>query len=300
MKFDFGQVLERTAQITWKHKAFWLFYTIPVLLSFATLLVLVMPIFFLAQNENERMATILFLVSFAVFAAIIILTFLLTTFGNTSLALGVLRADRGEGSLTFMDLLRDGLKYFKQVLSVTLIIQSTFGLASMLFFLLMFIMIIVTIGMASICFQPIMILLGPLSFLVVAVLEGSIVAVIEENLSAMDAIKRAMRVVRNHVWTFILLTVIIFFGSSIISSFLVVPLMIPAFAIPAFIASGADVSGRAIVLIFILSSAIFLPLFALFSGILSTFMATALELTYLRLANPSENELPSLESATPK
>lgn len=137
--------------------------------------------------------------------------FLLSTFG-------ILRAERGEGSTAFMDLVRDGFQHFGRIFSAVLIIQLTIGAIFTVVFLCMTLLSLVTMGLASFCLQPIMLLLTPLSFLTIAVTDGAVIAVIDENLSAWEAVKRAIQVVREHVWKFIILTLIVYLGTTILSS----------------------------------------------------------------------------------
>ena len=142
-------------------------------------------------------------------------------------------------------------------------------------------------GIASICLQPIMILLTPLSFLVGAVLYGALVAVIDEGLGALDAVKRAVQVVRNHVWKFVIISLLAYFGAMIVSSIFTFPIMIPAMFGPILMESGMDITGRTFMLIFIPFLCIFGILMALGSGITGTFIAAAMEISYLQLSHPA-------------
>lgn len=148
---------------------------------------------------------------------------------------------------------------------------------------------IVTMGLASFCLQPIMLLLTPLSFLTIAVTDGAVVAVIDENLGAWEAVKRAIQVVREHVWKFIVLTLIVYLGTTtILSSIFIAPAMIPAMAGPIMLESGVDLDGNTVLLLFACFACIFLPFLTLFSGIAGAYIQTLLSLSYLRLSRPIE------------
>lgn len=287
MNFDYGNILTRSFQITWKHKSFWLFSMLPMIVGIFIFAALVAPVFLLDGSSDEMTALVL-----ALWVIVMILggiaSLLVGTAGSASLMLGILRAERGEGSTSFMDLLRDGFQYFGRTLAVVLILQFSIGAVFTVFFLCVFLLTMVTMGMASICLQPVMYLLTPVSFLVVALMDGALLAVIDEDLGAWDAVKRAFQVVREHVWKFVILTVIVYFGSTLLSSIIVFPIVIPAMAAP--ILMEADVSGQMIVLMIVPFFCLFFLLMTMFSGVVGTLMTSVLGLSYLRLARPAGEE----------
>ena len=285
MNFDIGNVLTSALQITWKHKSFWLFMMFPMLIASGMFIALAAPVFLF--NENDEMMGLVLAIWAAVLVLGMIVSFIVGAAGTTSLTLGILRVERGEGSTSFMDLVRDGFAYFGRALGVMLIVQLTIGLLFTFFFLCVAALSAVTMGMAAICFQPIMILITPLSFLVVAVMNGALVAVIEEDLGAWQAVKRALHVVRDHVWKFILIAVIVYFGVSLLSGLIVIPIMIPAMAAPIALEAGEGIF-KLTLLIFV---CIFFPAMSLFSGIVGVFTTSALGLSYLRLSRPAGNEI---------
>jgi hypothetical protein len=171
------------------------------------------------------------------------------------------------------------------------VIGLTVGLAFTIFFMLAFVLTLVTIGMASICLQPIMLLLSPLMFLVIGVTEAAQMAVIVENMSIMDAIKYAVQVVRAHIWKYIIITLIVYVGGSILTSIVIMPLMLPVFIIPFLIGFGQQISTQIVVLIAVLFFCIFFPVMMLVSSVLGVYMKTSLDITYLRLTSPAEEQI---------
>jgi hypothetical protein len=202
--------------------------------------------------------------------------------------LGVWRAERGEGGFSFASLLRDSLRYFGRILAVLLIINLSIGLVFTLFFLVVFVLTLVTIGMASIFLQPLVLLVAPLSLLVLGVLESAQAAVIVDDMNALDAVKRGLNLVWENIWKYVLITLIIYFGTSFIMSILMTPLMAPFFVIP-FFASSGKFDAQTMILIMTGFMCLFFPLMTLFQSIIMTFMKSALFLTYLRLANPAKD-----------
>jgi len=284
MNFDYGNILTRALKLTWKHKSFWLLLMIPVFISFMILAAIILPVIFLTDNE-ESITLIMVLwagiVIFGFFAS-----FIIGAVSMNAVTLGILRAERGEGSTALMDVVRDSFQYFKNAFGAVLIVQLSVGAVFTVFFLCMTALTLVTMGIASICLQPIMLLLTPLSFLVGAVLYGALVAVIDEGLGALDAVKRAVQVVRDHVWKFVVISLIAYFGSMIVSSIFTFPLMIPAMFGPALIESGVDITGNTFALIFIPFLCIFGVLMAFVSGVTGTFIAASMEISYLQLSRP--------------
>ncbi|NWF63488.1 MAG: hypothetical protein HXY38_04200 [Chloroflexi bacterium] len=287
MNFDYGNVLTRALQITWRHKSFWLFIMLPMLIASVMFIAFAAPVLFISETDELMGLVVAGWAAVAVLGAIA--SFIASTAGNTSLMLGILRVERGTGSTAFMDLVRDGFQYFGRTLAVILILQLSVGLALTIFFLIVFLLTVVTMGIASICMQPVMILLTPVSFLVVAIMDGALVAVIEENLGAWQAVNRAFQVVRHHVWKFVILTLIIYFGSTILSSIFIFPAIIPVMAAPIMIDTETI---EPIILLFVgLFACLFVPLMTIVSGIIGTFMTAALGISYLRLARPVGSEI---------
>lgn len=106
MNFDYGNVLTRAFQITWKHKSFWLFMMLPMLVTSAMLVAFAVPVF-LVDGSYEAIG-IVSLLWIGIFILGSIINLVVSTAGISSLTLGILRAERGEGSTAFMDLVRDG------------------------------------------------------------------------------------------------------------------------------------------------------------------------------------------------
>ena len=182
MNFDFGNVLVRAWQIPWKHKSILALLLLPMLLAFLFLPFFIIPIFSLNGNNGFVFTDIagnVLILAFSIFTGVAWLFFyVLAIIFRSSAILGVVRAERNEGTLLFLELLRDAVQYFWRILGVTLILGLTVGLAFSVFFMVVFVLTMVTMGIASICLQPIMIFLTPfgprgLDGLPGLVLEGS-------------------------------------------------------------------------------------------------------------------------------
>ncbi|MBN8656537.1 MAG: hypothetical protein J0M11_12420 [Anaerolineae bacterium] len=290
MNFDYGNILTRSFQITWKHKSFWLFMMFPTLIASVMFIAFAAPVFLLSENNDEMMG-----LAFAGWVGVLflgtIINLVVSTAGTTSLTLGILRVERGEGATSFLDLVRDGFQYFGRAFGAVMIIQLSIGAVFTVFFLCIAMLSLVTMGLASICLQPITLLLTPFSFLVVAVMDGALVAIIDEGLGAWDAVKRALGVVREHVWKFLIITLIVYLGVSVFSGFFVVPVMIPAMALPIMMESGMEIGAQEIIVAMLAFACLFFPLMSIFSGVTGALMTSVLNLSYLRLTQTPEAEI---------
>lgn len=287
MNFDYGNILTRTLQISWKHKVFWGILTLPLLVSFAMFPVMFLFLFFFEENQTSEVNALVTLGFFFFTFIIVIVSTILQVFALSAVTLGIVRVDKGEGSLKFIDLLQDSREYFWRQLGVFMIIQFSVGLIFAAFFAFVFAAMIVTMGLASLCLQPIIILLMPLIFLVIGVLEAAHTAVITENLSAWNAVKRGFEIVRDHIWKYIIITVIVYLGVTLVSSVLMFPMLIPIMSFPIFAESGSEML-LGVAALFI---CIFFPVMILVSVISQTLLKVSLDLTYLRLTYKGENQV---------
>ncbi|MBM3124826.1 MAG: hypothetical protein FJZ87_07080 [Chloroflexi bacterium] len=297
MNFDVGEVLSRAVRLTWRHKILWILILLPILPSFFFIPLFIAPLFLLGENSSPTAETVSLIVLLSLILVFILFSILFNTICMTSATLGVIRADREQGSLSFLSLLQGGAPYFARVLGTILIVGLGMGLVSFLFFLFVFAATLVTMGMAAICLQPVMILLTPLMFLIVGVMEGAQTAVISKDLGAWEAVKDALLVVRSHVWKYIILTLIIYFGSMILSSFITLPMMIPVFAIPFLMDPSAGLAAEMMVGVMVVFSLIFFPVMLAIQGLVGTFMKVTLDITYLRLAFQPASDSTALPEA---
>jgi hypothetical protein len=302
MNFDLGNVLTRALQITWKHKVLWLLHALPMLLSFAVFPLFMIPVFFLDERGGLNMPgawALTFTIGLSVLSLIVIIAaFMLNVFIMSATTLGVIRAEQGTGSLALRDLLTDCRQYFGRILGVMAIISLTIGLVFFVFFMLAFVLILVTMGMAAICLQPVLIIISPLSFLMIGMLEAALTAVVTEDMHAVEAVKRGWKIVKENIWKYIVLTIIIYFGSSILMGVLIFPIMLPFFSLSFFIASAASSSPehfdpRIMGAVSLGFMCLFVPVMAALQGVITTFMKSALDITYLRLT-ASQKDIPTL------
>ena len=303
MNFDFGDVLTRAWKITWKHKVLWAisilpFFTMLIFLPFWLILLFQKNVDFNAIStwmENPVYMTIAIFVYFVV----IVFSVFLQIASRSSLTLGIYRAEAVLQPVTFVDLLRNGFRYFWRILGISLVIGIGIMVLFIAFFAIMAALSVVTMGFAMICFQPLFILMIPLFLLVMALTEQSESAIIADEMNVMDALKRAYELIKSNFWKYVLITLIVYFGMNILISIVTFPLMIPMFFFMIrSMEAGPDFN--TIIRMQAVFGVVILPLMALVQGFSLTYMKSAMMLTYLQLTRPavSSRLLPGTVEAT--
>ena len=300
MKFDVGEVLTRAWKITWQHKLLWAisilpFFTMFLFLPFWLVIVFQENVDFDTMStwmQNPVYMSIAIIVYLIIFAASI---FLQIAF-RSSLTLGIYRAEAVIQPITFVDLLRNGFQYFWRMLGIAFLI----GVGTMAVFIAFFVVVgllsAVTMGLAALCIQPLFILMIPLFLLVMVLMEQSESAIVADEMKVMDALRRAYELIKSNIWKYVLISIIIYFGTNILISLVTFPLMIPMFFfIVHNLEAGLDFNNM--IRIQAVFGVVILPLMVLIQGFSLTYMKSAMMLTYLRLTRPPQSQpLPTVEA----
>jgi hypothetical protein len=287
---DFGEILSTTWKTTWKHKVLWWYWVIVYLLSL--LLVGVFYVFPVLALERTGMVDEPW---FAV--ALIILYFVLMLIGVflgavviTANTLGVVRVDRGAEKLTFFGLLKDSFPYFWRIVGVLLIFMATAVLVWLALYAIIMGVSLITLGIGMICFMPMFMLFIPALFVFYTWMELSEAAVIADNLSVKEALKRGWGIFRANFWQVILMTLLLYFGISAISMIPTFLLIVPIFVLFFGLIGQADPS--IYITISIILFAVFIPIYVLISGVFQAFFKSAWAYTYLRLRRQPDMAVP--------
>ena len=312
---DFGDVLKRSWDITWKNKALWLLGILASCsgggggggsgggqagggfrgYSFES------GEFPELERWLERIppetitAIVLALGCLALLVAL--LAIVLGALGQAGLIAGFDLADAGH-PITLSEAFRRGLKNFWKILAIqfivgvlVLLVGATVALGGGLF-------AVGTLGLGLICLLPLVCLMVPVMFLVGVYVMLAQVAVVVEDLGLLDAFQRGWEIFRAHLGSVIVMALILILGGGLVGLILALPLLL--IAVPAVfglllggegqISTGVLVSGLCFVGL--------LPLLILLNGILQTFVTGAWTLTFRRLAaSPKETAPPALPAA---
>lgn len=297
MTFDFGEVLSRAWQITWKHKVLWVYGFLQTMAGFLLLPLAVIPAFAPLVSDrpvgivNEPWFFLIFIVGFLVFMLAI---YPLSVLINGALTIGVLRAERGEEKLSFMELTRESFPYFWRLLGLMLLFTIGIMLVMFAFSALQMIFSVVTLGIGSICLAPLSLLTYPLLFVWYVCMEQSIAAIVLDDMNVMDAAKQGWQIFRENIGAVVVMGLILYLGVSLIGGIAMIPMLVPFFALP--FAIGVEEFNRMILLVAGVGAVIYLPLFAIFQGAIMALMKSGWVLTYLRLTRSTKSQ-PLLQEA---
>lgn len=288
MNFDFGDVLTRGWQITWKHKVLWIFAALPLIFS-----VLPLPLFLVffplvVSDERPSGAVWDFIMTPAfnnIMAAgmlvVILLMFVVQLFGNAALTLGVIRAEVGDEKQGFRELFKSSLHYVGRIFGAMALI----GVATLVFFVVfsacMGVVSVITMGIGSIFLQ---FLLYPIMFIVWIVLEQSQAAIVADEMSETEALGRAWDLLTSHIWKFLLIGVVVYIAQAIVSSFVTIPILVPMWFVSIVYETAP---GTTILLVSMLCMVALLPLYVVIMGISKTFIRSTFVVTYQRLTRDS-------------
>jgi hypothetical protein len=147
----------------------------------------------------------------------------LNTIGRIGLVQGTLKAENGAETLTFGELFEEGKPFFWRILGFNLLIGLAFLLVAMLIFVPIALFGIVTIGLGFVCALPLICMLVPLTWAATVVIEQANIAIIVEELSMSDGLKRGWEVFRENIGAMIVMMLILFFGQFVIGFVLALP-----------------------------------------------------------------------------
>jgi len=294
MKFDFGEILTRAWQITWKHKKLWVYAMLPFVIwaLYLPLFMLVFPwgvienptssspiLDFLERPGSETILVVGLLGTTA-------LAFLLQLFGNAALTLGVVRAESGQETQGLIDLFKASLLYVGRILGAMLLIGLAVFIGLVAFTACSAAVSMVTFGIGSIFLQ---FLLYPIMFAVAIVSEQSQAGIVADDLGVTDALSRAWDLLTSHIWKFLLIGVVIYIVRSVLASFITVPMVIPMwFVMFNSLASEAAPPDMSMLWLSMLCMVAALPFYVVFMGITTTYTRAAFVVTYRRLTRDSE------------
>lgn len=304
MTFNFGEVLTRAWQITWKYKVLWIFGILagcaqgsgggsggvqgrggngsnPLPGDYQR---------YIDQASRWLMENWwVLIIAFLVIILLILVFVFLGTIGRIGLIRGTLQAETGLEPLVFGQLFSESTAYFWRVFGLSL----AFGLVFFVLFFTLIISGVLTAGIGFICLLPIICLLVPIAWVVNIILEQAYVAIVKENLGIAAGWKRGWDVARANIGPILIMALILFAISFFVNLVIAIPILI--IALPAVItfALGNGQNMNPLLLAGV-CFAVYLPALILGRGILSTFTGSAWTLTYLRLTAAPAAEAPEV------
>ncbi len=314
---DFGKILTRAWEIIRKHKVLWIFGIFAGLAGGGTSFrfnyntssyqidqteINNLPPemqkffegvlqFFETNQENILTYVILIVLGLTVLGFAF---YLLRIFGQAGLIRGVLEVEKGTQIFTFSELAAMIRPFFWRLVGLNLLIFAvTFG-AFLLFVLAALPVTVLTFGIGLACFAPLICLLAPLSWVLSLVLWQASIALVAEDLSIGDALRRGWELVRYNPASYLVMAFLLFLGSAIIGYIISLPMLValaPMFAGMiggAFLQDwGGLLNGLGISLVCLV---VYTPVLLVLNGILTAFVHAGWVLTYLEIVKPADEE----------
>lgn len=286
MKLDFGMIFTRMWKIGWRHKVLWLFQFLPFLA--------VIPVFpvmlligpgaqeFLPESLKRIDEGWIVGISLAVLLVFFVISVLATTLAQGAATLGALKVERGAERLSFRELATESLPYFWRILGLYTIF--TVGWTTLVFGMVAIpaLSSTFTFGLSFLCFIPLFLLMYPIMFVGLSMLELTQVAICVEDMHILEAIAHAWRIFRANIWNLLLLDLILYLGMSTLSSLILLPIVFPIMFMPMFFIEKTENFESMFPIIMLTWFPMIILMYAV-QGILLAFKSSAWVVTYLRL-----------------
>ena len=306
MTFNFGEVLTRSWQITWKFTVLWIFgilagctngggggggnsgfsggpsdFNLPPEIRRFVLMMEDLA----AWVENNLW---IFLVIGLIVLVLILISIFLGTIGKIGLIKGSYQAEMGAESLVFGELFSASIPYFWRVFGLSFLV----GLTVLLLLVPLILIGVITAGVAFLCLLPLICLLIPVGFAVGIIIEQANRAIVLEDLSLLNGLRRSWEISRANIGPLIVMGLILFGISLVLGILIALPIFIVVF--PTIFAFAMGEGGSFTPLYIALACiCLYAPISWVLNGILTTFTQSAWTLTYLRLTQkPETTEAP--------
>jgi hypothetical protein len=294
---DYGGVLKRAWEITWKFKGLWVLGILascssggggggggggssgssyqfgsgsdPRFLQFQRWIESIRP---------ETWITI------AIIAGLVILVL-----GLAFLALGVIGQGgliagfnqvEDSGSVTLAEAFRLGTANFWKLLGVRIVFWLAGVLAAIVLVVLAVMLAIGTLGIGLLCLVPLLCLLIPIGALVGVYVILTQVALVTDQLTVGEAFRRSWKVLKENLGPVIVVGLIVIFGSLVIGLVLALPLIAAVLPAAAGVAFGSDQSTTTGLVLAGLCLVGYLPVMIVANGVLQTYVSGVWTLSY--------------------
>ena len=303
---DFGEILKRTWEITWRFKGLWVLGILASCGSgnggggggggggnvsnafpnngggsgnFPQI-----EQFFNSVDEAVWIALILAII--LIFLLIALVAFVLGVMGQAGLIFGFGQADEGE-TVGLISAFKGGLQYFLRLFGLRLLLIA-FGLVLTIALLLMILPVaILTLGIGLLCLIPFFCLLIPLGIAFSVYIQISQLAIVIEDIDIFAGLRKGWQVIKSDPGSVIVMALILIFGAGIIGLLLALPFFALIVPVIAGLGIGTDASMGIGIGVAVLGFLLYLPVIILLSGILQTYVQGAWTITYRRLTGRS-------------
>jgi len=300
--FNFGEVLSRAWKIIWKHKVLWIF---GILASCArgngggggnsggsSNYSGSGEDFPFGGGQAERYLEqagryfednlwIILVVILAIFL-ISIVAFALGMIGRAGMIKGTAMADKDAENLAFGEIWSESLPYFWRIFGLNFLI----GLAFFVVIIPLVLIGVLTAGIGFVCLIPILCLLVPIGWVVSVIVEQAQAAIVLEDLSMADGLKRGWAIVKSNPGPMVIMALILGIGGALIGVVISMPLLLAV--LPVLIGMNALRESMTPLWIALGCCAAYMPVLLLLNGVLTAYTQSAWALTYMRLSQPAQ------------
>lgn len=294
MNFDLGEVLTQTWQVSWKNKRLWWLGGVLSIFVIAIFPVAFLPMLFPLLAENRRMDLFpVLLIGFVVLLSLFfIILYFVSALTQTAITLGILRAQEKQ-ELSLRDLLQNSRPFFWRVAGLMFLYAAVVTAIMLIMQAIVFALIIGTMGLGAMCITPLSLLMYPFMFAAVVWMELAMNSIIIDGMTVKDAIRSGWQLIRKNLLAIVLVMIVVYFGVSMVSMIVVLPMMTPFFVAPLALFEGEP--NWTILALSLLCSLAFVPPYAVLTGWAMTFTKSAWVFTYLRLTRSPGAPQPVLQ-----
>jgi len=309
---DYGEVLRKTWDISWRNKGLWLLGILAgcsasgrgnfsTSTSGARGYSFDSPDFgrydkapnfgdFGPIQEEVFIPIILGLICLGLIVALIV--FVLGVIGQGGLIAGFKRADDG-ANVSFSEAFGDGLQSFWKLAGIRVLFFVA-GFVIVLALILGTILFgVATFGIGLLCLIPLICLLIPIGLGVDSYIILTMVASVEEELGVVESFGRSWATLKENLGPIVVMILILIVGFGILGFILAVPFIALGFPFIAGAIIGTDAAVISGIAITLLCAMVAIPLLIVAYGLLTTYATGAWTLTYRRLNGTMGAELPA-------
>jgi hypothetical protein len=294
---DYGGILRRTYEITWKYKGLWVLgilascnaagrgggggspnYQTSGIQDFT-------GVEDFGRTVESPDVGILIAIGIAVLCLVFILGLIflvLGVLGQAGLIAGFSQADQGY-NVTLAEAFRLGTEHLWKLLAIRILFWIAGFIAVLTIGVLMIPLFILSLGFIVFCLCFLIIPLIILGILIDAYVVLTMVAAVEERVDVLEAFKHSWQVLRGNFWPLLLMALILIVGSGVLSFLIFLPFIVTF--VPGLIGViiNTDVSIATGLIMSGLCFLTALPILILINGVITTFTSGGWTITYRRL-----------------
>lgn len=303
MSLDYGNILTRAWQITWKHKVLWIFGILAGLgsgggsgpnvnyeLDSRTGDLRLPPEFERLFNRFDEPTWIAIAIGLACLGLLISLALIaLSVIGRGGLISGI-RLAAAQGSVTFGEAWQAGLGKFWTLFLIGLLTAAASFLLALIIIGPGVLLTVVTFGIGVLCLLPLICVFVILVVILSIIAYFAQIAAVVENLGVMDALRRAWAVIQANLAPIIILGLILLVIGFVVGIVLALPAIFIFF--PAALgAAGLAGDGQGLATVSLafalICCAIYVPILLVLNGILQTWTTSVWTLAYEQFTRPA-------------